>query len=278
MKTMALKYYNDTPPCIIEVSNDIWAGKVALIPRNQIDLYRTERESTLGGVYLLLNDTDIYIGKAGVRANNNGLLGRIIEHKESWWHTCILVTKTTNNGFSLDSQAVLENKLTRLAQHSTYTVRNRNTPPTTEVTSEDKSHITYILLALRSLGVYLDNYQPEQQNVQQQEQKEKERTFLYLRGRNDIFNAVGYETDNGFVVKKGSVIKPLGTEVSSIREKTKHDRIAYADKLDNNILAEDILFSSASLAAGFVTAARVSGPKRWKNSEGTPLQLLHASK
>ena len=41
---------------------------------------------------------------------------------------------------------------------------------------------------------------------------------------------------------------------------------------------EDILFSSSSLAAGFVLGYSASGPKNWRTKDGTTLKEIEENK
>ena len=65
--------------------------------------------------------------------------------------------------------------------------------------------------------------------------------------------------------------KSLGASVVKLREKYLAD-----GKVETLTTTEDILFSSSSAAADFVTGYSVSGPATWKNSAGVTLKELEA--
>ena len=74
-------------------------------------------------------------------------------------------------------------------------------------------------------------------------------------------SARGMETDDGFVLFKGAVIREelfqsAGNNIRNSREINK-------SKIKNGITTEDILFNSSSAAASFVAGGNLSGPKYW---------------
>lgn len=80
------------------------------------------------------------------------------------------------------------------------------------------------------------------------------------------------------VVLKGSEInentsgKSLSKGMKAIREK----HIASELVNEEHITTEDILFSSSSAAADFVTGYSVSGPAVWKNIKGKSLREIES--
>lgn len=88
------------------------------------------------------------------------------------------------------------------------------------------------------------------------------------------FQANGYLTTNGFIVKKGSQINP--EIVPSCPQGTRKARQEYADKINGNVLIADIEFSSISAAASFVAGASQNGNVVWKNEEGVTFKELHS--
>lgn len=92
-------------------------------------------------------------------------------------------------------------------------------------------------------------------------------TLFYCSGRGA--SAVGYPTEEGFVVKKGSIITSLepvsSCPASAIKALEKNKNI-----IRNNTLLDDITFKSASAASSFVTKASTSGRTYWCTKDGTP--------
>lgn len=84
--------------------------------------------------------------------------------------------------------------------------------------------------------------------------------IFYLNYKNK-YTARGMETDGGFVLFKGAVIRE-----ELVQSAGKHIRISREEnksKINNGITTEDILFKSSSAAANFVTGSNSSGPKYW---------------
>ena len=73
------------------------------------------------------------------------------------------------------------------------------------------------------------------------------------------------------MVLKGSRISPVEDDTirSGVRQQRKAAKID-----DNNILLEDMLFSSPSSAASFVIGKSTNGLIYWKNREGQTLKSL----
>ena len=78
--------------------------------------------------------------------------------------------------------------------------------------------------------------------------------------------AQGKWKNNKFVVLKRSQISPMLTP-TAYKYKIDQIRKEYADKIDNNILKEDIEFNSASSAANFVGGHVFNGNDAWKTDD-----------
>lgn len=108
------------------------------------------------------------------------------------------------------------------------------------------------------------------------QQHDRNENFLYLK--TGTADAVGEITSEGFVVLKGSRInektseKSLSKGMKAIREK----HIASGLVNEEHITTDDILFSSSSATADFVTGYSVSGPAVWKNIKGKSLREIES--
>ena len=83
--------------------------------------------------------------------------------------------------------------------------------------------------------------------------------------------------NKGFLLLKGSEISPtIGKSCSNTIRQLREE---YKKSINNRfILTEDILFTSSSAAAEFVTGCSVNGKVCWKNEEGVLLKYLTKSK
>ena len=98
---------------------------------------------------------------------------------------------------------------------------------------------------------------------------------LYLN--TGAVRAVGVVTSEGFVLLAGSKINEKASEKSlnkgAIALRKKHFD---AGRVKDLTTTEDILFSSSSAAADFVTGYSVSGPASWKNAAGQTLKEIES--
>lgn len=87
----------------------------------------------------------------------------------------------------------------------------------------------------------------------------------------------GMVTTEGFVLFAGAVLNEKTSEKSlSKGAATLRKKHLASNKVKDFVTTEDILFSSSSAAADFVTGYSVSGPATWKNSPGVTLKELEA--
>ena len=100
--------------------------------------------------------------------------------------------------------------------------------------------------------------------------------FLYIQeqGRStpeEVIEAYCKQTNEGFVVLRGSHIERNDAEYlnESMKKRRKFAKID-----ENNILQEDILFSSPSYAAVFVLGYNSNGLDVWKTKDGIKLKDL----
>lgn len=87
----------------------------------------------------------------------------------------------------------------------------------------------------------------------------------------------GMITTEGFVLFAGAVLNEKTSEKSLSRgAATLRKKHLASNKVKDFVTTEDILFSSSSAAADFVTGYSVSGPATWKNAAGVTLKELEA--
>ena len=87
----------------------------------------------------------------------------------------------------------------------------------------------------------------------------------------ETVHADGMQTTEGFVVLKGSYIARTDNDTISdtLKERRRNVQID-----ENGILLEDVLFSSPSYAAAFVSGRSENGLTRWKTNDGKTLKEL----
>lgn len=267
-----------------------WTGIAYKIPRTELEKCKERDDLKQSGVYFLFGTSDItdknvvYIGQAGARKNGEGILNRLQEHKRNpekdYWTEAIVFT-TSNNSFGSTEISYLENRFCNLALLANrYEVKNGNDPTPGNITEEKESEmeefIDYAKVIMGTLGHKL--FEPVSKPVQRNDNDavaiNEDYSRLHLERtikKIGKIEADGMQTAEGFVVLKGSRISPVEDDTirSGVRQQRKAAKID-----DNNILLEDMLFSSPSSAASFVIGKSTNGLIYWKNREGQTLKSL----
>lgn len=261
--------------CSIENRNIL----VYKIPRESINECKKIDELKHTGIYLLFGYDDqkdkdaVYVGQAGVRKNDEGILTRIQEHtrksSEDYWNEVIAITTTDNKYTSTDIN-YLEYRFYDLAFDSKrYYIKNEKEPSCGNPSDEDKDKleefISYAKTIIGMLGYKV--FEPVEVV------KNKDNKELEFKCTNRGAEAIGVRTKDGkFIVKKGSKISPNGF-TSSCFEHVKKRRKQEENKINNNILMEDVLFETPSGAACFVMGAMANGLTAWSTNDNRCIKL-----
>ncbi|AOV98902.1 GIY-YIG nuclease family protein [Dehalococcoides mccartyi] len=264
-----------------------WTGVAYRIPRTDLEKCRERDDLKQSGVYFLFGTSDqtgenvVYIGQAGVRKNGEGILFRLQEHKRNpdkdYWTEAVVFT-TSNNSFGPTEISYLENRFCNLAlEAKRYVVKNGNDPTSGHITEEKESELEefldYAKIVMGTLGhkvfepiVATPKSAPEDSTITQDTSGEPIFHFDRNKGK-----ATGRRTSEGFVIHAGSVV---ATEMKqSCPEVARRFREKYGDKIDSNgVLTSDVLVSSPSAAAGFVSGSNQSGNIVWKTADGKTLK------
>lgn len=263
-----------------------WTGIAYKIPRTDIDLCRNREDLKQSGVYFLFGVSDetgenvVYVGQAGERKNGEGILYRLQEHKRNpdkdYWTEAVVFT-TSNNSFGPTEISYLENRFCKIATDAKrYVVKNANDPSQGHITEEKESEleefIDYANIIMGTLGHKV--FMPVNSNTVSpapSTDDHPENQILYLRSSK--VNASGLRTSDGFVVLSGSHVAASPTK--SCPDTIHRLRQRYKEKLNpDNIVLEDLSFTSPSAAAGFVTYASANGLTSWLTSDGKTLKSL----
>lgn len=263
-----------------------WTGIAYKIPRTDIDLCRNREDLKQSGVYFLFGVSDetgenvVYVGQAGERKNGEGILYRLQEHKRNpdkdYWTEAVVFT-TSNNSFGPTEISYLENRFCKIATDAKrYVVKNANDPSQGHITEEKESEleefIDYANIIMGTLGHKV--FMPVNSNAVSptpSTDDHPEDQILYLRSSK--VDASGLRTSDGFVVLSGSHVAASPTK--SCPDTIHRLRQRYKEKLNpDNIVLEDLSFTSPSAAAGFVTYASANGLTSWLTSDGKTLKSL----
>ena len=176
----------------------------------------------------------------------------------------------------------LENRFCNMAlKAKRYDVKNGNDPTPGNITEEKESEmeefIDYAKVIMGTLGHKL--FEPVNKPITNSSQTTVDDVgdeAIELHLERTIKNvgkveANGAQTSEGFVVLQGSRISPIDDDtvpavIKERRRKALHD--------DNNVLQEDLLFTSPSYAAMFVIGKSANGLTSWKTADGRTLKSL----
>lgn len=287
-KTIQLYLMDSVPKGRIKCTLANWTGIAYKIPRTELEKAKSIDYLKQSGVYFLFSTSDetqeniVYIGQAGTRKNGEGILNRLQEHKRNpdkdYWTEAVAFT-TTNNTFGPTEISYLENQFTKLAIDSKrYIVKNSNEPSLGHVTEEKESeleeYIDYAKIVIGALGYRIFEpiiESPEIITTVLAPTPEPLLSLILKQGKKEKIVAQGKQTNEGFVIIKGSNIK--SSTVKSVPTKALKDR-ERANLDDNFVLLEDMLFNSPSSAASFVTGYAINGKDAWKDEHGRSLNEI----
>ena len=263
-KSIELFLANGTADSLIIAELSNWNGKAIKIPR--IEVADCKRDDINGaGVYFLFckeeDDTDfVYIGESET------VQDRLIQHirdynaekEKFYWTTAVIFLGRDLN------KALIRYLEDRFIQTYSRTVMKEAHIAAME------EFIDNVRVLINALGYKV--LEPTVQNTSSSTQDDE---ILYLS--TGAAKATGIVTTEGFVLLTGSVVNEKVSEKSlskgAIALRKKHFN---SGKVKDLTTTEDILFSSSSAAADFVTGYSVSGPAMWKNAVGKPLKEIES--
>ncbi|MDL2232506.1 GIY-YIG nuclease family protein [Ruminococcaceae bacterium OttesenSCG-928-L11] len=287
---------DDIPNGRVKCTFANWTGVAYRIPRVALDKCKDRPDLQQSGVYFLFgvdettDENVVYVGQADVRKNGNGLLGRLIEHKNNsekdyWTEAVVFTTKDKDNWLGATEISWLESYFCALAKNAKrYAIKNGNEPspgkPTEEKISdleEFAKHATVVMGVLNHR--VFEPIVSHKADTQASSDGGTEPLMLELvlgnKGTHNRVDVKGYETSDGFVLLKGGTIKV--SVAASVRGRIKKLRVELAGKFDEEgVLLEDILLKSPNEAANFATGYSINALTAWKTAEGKTLKELFA--
>ncbi|MDO4913952.1 MAG: GIY-YIG nuclease family protein [Bifidobacteriaceae bacterium] len=282
-KNINLYLMDGTPTGRVKCTLANWTGLVYRIPRVSIKDAKEIQYLHQTGVYLLFgidektDNPKVYVGQAAIRKNGNGLLGRIEEHvREDWWNTAVIFTNA-NDSLGQTEISYLENKFYNLAKEKNrYELANMNEPTSGNTTEEKQTELDeyaeYAQLVMGTLGFPV--FESKRNNDTSGRKSDNKPTqTLYCHSNNA--DGSGYRTSEGFLLLKGSVVSPGLT--ASCPSGTKKLREKYANLINDEFkTTDDIIFTSPSAAASFITGNSRNGNIEWKNKKGVTLKDIES--
>ncbi len=263
-----------------EISN--WTGKAYKIPRTLLKASNDREDLNSTGIYLLFgkdseNPTKdlVYIGEA------EALYGRLLQHLQGkeFWFECICVLSKDGN-LNKAHAKYLEGRIYEEAKtYGRFEIDNSTVPAKAALSEADQAEMEEFLehtkLVVHTLGYRL--FQPTQSG----EDKNLPELFYIKAARNA--DAIGYLSDEGFIVKKGSAatleatpsLKSNNAGYFRLRENL-IEIGTLVTQGDRYIFSTDFQFSAPSAAAAIVMGRAANGRTEWKTAEGKTLEEYEA--
>lgn len=277
-KSIELFLANGTADSLITAELSNWNGKAIKIPRIEVsDCKRDDIKSA--GVYFLFckeeDDSDsVYIGESETIQErlNQHIRDYNADKEKFYWTTAVIFL-----GRDLNKALIryLEDRFVQIARESKrYKVLTKNTYGKTVMkesqTAAMEEFIDNVRILINALG-----YKVLEPTVHSDPNSTVDDETLFLNLGNA--SGKGMVTTEGFVLFAGAVLNEKTSEKSlSKGAATLRKKHLASNKVKDFVTTEDILFSSSSAAADFVTGYSVSGPATWKNSAGVTLKELEA--
>lgn len=277
-KSIELFLANGTADSLITAELSNWNGKAIKIPR--IEVSDCKRDDIKGaGVYFLFckeeDDSDsVYIGESETIQErlNQHIRDYNADKEKFYWTTAVIFL-----GRDLNKALIryLEDRFVQIARESKrYKVLTKNTHGKTVMkesqTAAMEEFIDNVRILVNALG-----YKVLEPTVHNDPNSTVDDEALFLNLGNA--SGKGMITTEGFVLFAGAVLNEKTSEKSlSKGAATLRKKHLASNKVKDFVTTEDILFSSSSAAADFVTGYSVSGPATWKNAAGVTLKELEA--
>lgn len=270
-----------------------WTGQAVACPRKRLQELKDWFDELPGtqstGVYFLFGrrdgDDTVYIGES------ENTLERIGQHlpDKDFWNEVVIFTNKDQNLTKAHVQYLEAKLLERTRRRNRYAVANGNCPTAASLAPAERApmdeFIENMRLVLGALGYRLLEPKSESSSGAGEEtasvdaetegasEDYLDAIFYFEPGDAE---ATGELTDEGFLVHEGSTAST--NEVDSLGDTyvRARDDLVQSNRLerDGDVLrfTEDVLCSSPSYAASIVAGSMRSGPRSWKDQNGTSLQ------
>lgn len=264
-------------PRLSEIGN--WVGKAIYSPRASVNkiMYRPEFENP--GIYCLKGDPSdeafdekIYIGEAeNIRSR---LKQHLSDPNKDFKELIFFVSK--DELLTKTQIKYLESRLIQLAiEAKTAQIDNGNSPSLPTLHEADISDMEFFLeqikLILPVMGFnFLISSTVSQKDFAEADTKIEVLETYFIKTRS--FDAIMTETDQGYIVAKGSEAKKsLSNSCTetyrNMRRKLLETKIMI-ESGDKLIFAEDAIFSSPSAASNMILGRNSNGFTEWVNKDG----------
>ena len=266
-------------PRIAEIGN--WSGKAIYATRSTINKIISRDEFDNPGIYCLKSEPNnenfserVYIGEA--ENIKTRLRQHLADPKKDFSEFVFFISKdellTKSHIRYLESRIVQESINAKSAE-----IDNGNSPKLPTLHEADVDDMEYFLDQIRLILPVMGFRFLISSVAKPNEEKTKNNIDLF-QIKTKSFKAFLYETDQGFVVTKGSEAKKgmsKSTSDNYIRLRAK--LIESGTLIENNgqlEFIEDTIFTSLSAASNMVLGRQSAGPLEWINKDGKSFKDL----
>lgn len=264
-------------PRLSEIGN--WVGKAIYCQRASVNKIMSRPEFENPGIYCLKGDpTDdafdekIYIGEA------ENIKSRLKQHlsdpNKDFKELIFFVSK--DELLTKTQIRYLESRLVQLAfEAKTAQIDNGNSPSLPTLHEADISDMEYFLeqikLILPVMGFnFLISSTVTPKDIKQSETKSEIHETYYIKTKS--FQATMMETDQGYIVAKGSEAKKsLSKSCTETYRNMRRKLLETKIMIENGeklIFAEDAVFNSPSAASNMILGRNSNGFTEWVNEKG----------
>lgn len=267
----------------VEIAN--WSGQAVACPRSRLIELKDWQEAQRPGVYFLFEKQTAEIGDKVYVGESENVVKRLTQQDkdQEFWNEVIIFTSKDEN-LTKAHIKYLESRITVLAKTADrYKVENGNIPTESLLPRSDKDameeFIHNLKIVLGTLGhKVLEPIKIQTKAINIATPTLSQYIFSFsIKG----LNAIGQQTDDGFVLFKGSQVTDMFNasmpgKLGKIKEDWVNDGTLI--KTDSHyILIKDVLLSSSSYAAALVAGTARSGPQSWIDEKGQTLKSLEES-
>lgn len=259
-----------------------WDGLGVFCPRPLFKESKQQLNLDKPGIYLLLGPSDedgvlhkIYIGEGDPILNRLNAHGSKRDARMEFWDVLVAFTSSRSGGLNKAHVQYLEARLLEIAKEAKRCELVNEKPenqPTLSMSDRivGDGFLNGLLQCLPVLGVNAFEKAPGPLATQ---------TIFSISAKS--IQASGYESTQGFVVRKGS--KVVQVETNSIHNylkairKSLRDRSIVLNEGSEWVFAMDFPFDSPSTAAGVVLGRSANGRTEWKDKYGNSLRDIQES-
>lgn len=251
---------------VCELSN--WNGKAYKIPRIDVKRCGDRMDLAACGVYFLFGKSDsddkgiVYIGEA------ENVYERLKQHDapngKDFWNECIVFI-SKDNRLNKAHIKYLERRCYLLAKEADrYYIENSTIPTDASLTEAEQAEMEEFLYDICMINNVLGHKVLEPLVAEEADDAGTSSQILYIQAARGA-NAKGMQTNEGFVVLKGSQVADTVTrscpkQICTLRQKLIESGIIDASWM----FTENRVFSSPSAAASVVMGRSANGLTEWR--------------